>query len=157
MERYFEWLRLRGDFPALTTTNFSPTSPLDERYNCIGWAAGTKSKWWWPIRGRYWPPGVPREENKAAFVAAFGTLGYEECPDGIHEPQWEKIAIFFLNGIPTHGARQLVDGSWTSKLGRDIDVGHDLRALEGPKYGQVTFFMRRPRPMPVAPAATPAT
>jgi hypothetical protein len=43
-------------------------------------------------------------------------------------------------------ARQQVDGSWTSKLGKQIDISHTLRGIEGSVYGQVIDFMKRPRP-----------
>ena len=56
----------------------------------------------------------------------------------------KKIAIYQSGGLPTHAARQLPDGQWTSKLGRNIDISHTLPGLEGPEYGQVAVFMRRP-------------
>jgi hypothetical protein len=61
------------------------------------------------------------------------------------EPGLEKIAIFAKGGRPTHAARQLGSGRWTSKLGRAEDIEHDLRALEGEAYGAVAFFLQRPR------------
>lgn len=45
---------------------------------------------------------------------------------------------------PTHVARQLDDGKWTSKLGSNEDIiHHTLDGLEGEKYGQVTTIMTR--------------
>ena len=87
---------------------------------------------------------VPRMETLAAFQAAFTLLGYENCADGQSEVGFEKVAFYLRNGKPTHAARQLPDGMWTSKLGPDIDINHTLRGLEGPAYGQVVGFMRRP-------------
>jgi len=49
----------------------------------------------------------------------------------------EKIALYALQGVPSHAARLLANGLWTSKLGADIDLSHDLSELEGPRYGQV--------------------
>ena len=50
-------------------------------------------------------------------------------------------------------ARQLESGRWTSKLGSDCDIEHELEALEGfddspdaYRYGRVVGFMSRPRP-----------
>jgi len=56
---------------------------------------------------------------------------------------FEKVAIYALDGEPTHAARQLSDGTWTSKLGKDIDITHTLRALEGSTYGQVAAYLKR--------------
>jgi len=58
-------------------------------------------------------------------MAAYATLGYEPCLDGTLEPGFEKIVIYVLSGTPTHAARQLNSGLWTSKLGQQVDVEHD--------------------------------
>ena len=43
-------------------------------------------------------------------------------------------------------ARQLADGYWTSKLGHDEDIEHDMpEDLAGGIYGAVVLFMSRPR------------
>jgi hypothetical protein len=49
-------------------------------------------------------------------------------------------------GIPTHAARQLTSGAWTSKLGNAADIEHELRALEGEIYGVVALILKRPMP-----------
>jgi hypothetical protein len=124
-------------------------SDFDTRYNCIAWAASDTSRWWWPddpiIGYGYWPPTVPRELTIPAFVAAFQTLGYTACPDDSVENGFEKIAIYAdRNSEPTHAARQLVNGFWTSKFGAYEDARHvDLSCLEGPGYGKVFVFMKR--------------
>jgi hypothetical protein len=134
-------------FPNLAAEGFATTSPASRRYNCIAWAAGHDDVWWWPDRQLvcFWPDSAPRLETLDAFVATFATVGYESCPDGNMEVGFEKIAIYQLGGLPTHAARQLPDGTWTSKLGRNIDITHPLRGLEGSEYGQVAVYMRRPR------------
>jgi hypothetical protein len=79
-----------------------------------------------------------------AFVEAFATLGY--APSGAEsvEPGLEKVAIFAdERGRPTHVARQLASGRWTSKLGRLEDIEHDLRDLESEAYGDVVQVMQR--------------
>ena len=45
---------------------------------------------------------------------------------------------------PTHAAKQLPNGRWTSKLGRSQDVEHTLEGLEGSAYGRARLVMRRP-------------
>jgi hypothetical protein len=56
----------------------------------------------------------------------------------------EKIAIYVRSDIPSHVARQLPNGKWTSKLGLREDIEHDLEALEGPEYGSVVLILSRP-------------
>jgi hypothetical protein len=42
------------------------------------------------------------------------------------------------DGEPTHAARQLPNGKWTSKLGRWQDIEYELDGLVGKMYGTVT-------------------
>jgi hypothetical protein len=139
--------RLEAAFPGLRTTPFQITSPADPGYNCIAWAAGDTSGWWWPLpsdRRTFWPAGAPREVSISAFVAALLTLGYTVCSDESVETGFEKTALFAVaDGAPTHAARQLPTGRWTSKLGQSEDIEHDLRALEGQVYGAVTVILKR--------------
>jgi len=84
------------------------------------------------------------------ITEAFQTLGYEPCGDADLEPDVEKVAVYADdNGSPTHAARQLVTGAWTSKLGREEDLEHQkLAGVEGEEYGHVVQVMRRPRQIP---------
>ena len=67
-----------------------------------------------------------------SVVELFLAAGYELCGDGSLEDRYEKIAIYAKDGEPTHAARQLGDGRWTSKLGKYEDIEHDsLDALYG--------------------------
>jgi hypothetical protein len=134
-------------FPNLRAGRFLLTSPATAKYNCIAWAAGETSKWWWPTPGvYYWPAGIPSEETLDAFVAAFATLGFSPSNDGALESGFEKVALYALAGRPTHMARQLASGKWTSKLGRDIDIEHETPIeVESPLYGTVARFLRRAR------------
>jgi hypothetical protein len=137
-------------FPRLRGSAYRVTSPRDRRYNCIAWAAGDTQRCWWPGAppdddGYCWPPGVSEEETVAAFLAAFATLGYVPAMGEELEPGWEKVALFAdALGVPTHAARQLADGHWTSKLGRLEDIEHNLRDLEGEDYGRVVQVLKRP-------------
>jgi hypothetical protein len=134
-------------FPGLCGKDYQVTSPRDHVYNCVAWAAGDTTRWWWPgdpLR-TYWPEGVPRAETLEAFCAAFVTLGYRTCESAEHEPRFEKLALFATaEGYPTHAARQLPDGRWTSKLGRMEDITHALHDLAGTVYGSVVQIMKRP-------------
>lgn len=140
---------IRQLFPQLRDDTFEITSPRDVHYNCVAWAVGDTKRWWWPGEPpfSFWPPGVVREESIVSFVEAFATLGYEVARSGVHEPDHEKVALFVSSdGIPTHMARQLSDGSWTSKLGRLEDIMHgDASGVAGSDYGQIAVFLRRPK------------
>lgn len=141
--------RLEAAFPGLRTTPFQITSPADPSYNCVAWAAaGSTSDWWWPLeadRRIFWPAGVRREVSTDGFVAALFTLGYTVCLDEAVETGFEKVALFAdSRGVPTHAARQLATGRWTSKLGQSEDIEHTLRALEGLIYGTVAAILKRP-------------
>lgn len=139
-----------NDFPLLDAEGWTETSPVDPGYNCIAWAADDDRRLWWPGAPPigYWPPGIADEPTVAAFEALFGQLGYAPCETGELEEGFEKIAIYSKEGEVTHAARQLASGSWTSKLGRNIDIEHTLRGLQGPTYGEVVRFLKRRRPTP---------
>ena len=80
-----------------------------------------------------------------AFQAAFVSLGYSTTDADVPETGYDKVAIFAdVAGRPTHAARQLPTGRWTSKLGQAEDIEHDLRALEGDVYGAAVLIMKRP-------------
>ena len=81
----------------------------------------------------------------AAYVAAFGTLGYDGCADGSLEEGFEKVAIYESpSGYVVHMTRQLPTGRWTSKIGQLEDIEHaSPTELEGREYGKVVQYMRR--------------
>ncbi len=137
---------LESLFPGLRGSPYAITSPSDDVYNCIAWAANDNGHWWWPDPSpqAYWPAGVQREESLAAFQEAFLSLGYLVCADEALEAGFEKVALFAdADGFPTHATRQLTTGRWTSKLGELEDIEHALHDLEGVEYGSVVLVMRR--------------
>ena len=137
-------------FPGLQTTPFRVTSPADRKYNCIAWAANDVGDWWWPqgmALNAVWPGSAAREETLSAFTTAFSTIGYVVGGAESLEPGFEKVALFAdAAGVPTHAARQLPSGAWTSKLGNAVDIEHELHALEGEVYGTVVLILQRPLP-----------
>jgi hypothetical protein len=141
-----EWLERL--FPRLIGTPYRITSPATDVYNCLAWAARVTNGWWWPVGDPgtvHWPPGVARQETLEALRDAFATLGYAPCDTEEPEAGFEKVALFAdAQGLPTHAARQLFAGCWTSKLGRGEDIEHDPRALEGEAYGTVALVVKRP-------------
>jgi hypothetical protein len=132
-------------FPNLAAEDHSVTSPSDSNYNCIAWAADQTDRWWWPdpFELYFWPADVPRVETLDTFVEAFRKQGYERCANADLETGFEKIAIY-AKGKPTHAARQLPDGQWTSKLGQSCDIRHQsLHGVEGELYGSAVVFLKR--------------
>lgn len=147
-------------FPKLCAAGYDKTSertgipPTPGAYNCIAWAASVSDKWWWPTRDDYWPWWSKRKAERKYFIKAFRGLGYIVCDDSSLEPGFEKVALYEMNEfIPEHMARQLPDGSWTSKCGAEEDITHfTLDALEsfGPwnpqkiaEYGKDVVYMKR--------------
>ena len=139
-----QWLE--NDYPNLKSTDYQVTSPDTIDYNCVAWAMGETDTWWWPIPEdeSYWLTNVPSQETLEAFIQVFTVVGYQVCFTATYETNFQKIAIYVLNEKPTHVARQLDDGKWTSKLGSNEDIiHHELEGLEGEKYGKVTTIMKR--------------
>jgi hypothetical protein len=138
---------LENTFPGLLKGEYRITSPRSKRYNCIAWAACDDSKWWWPgqnVELEYWPPSVARLETVDGFQQAFAALGFVVCQATEMELGYEKIALFADDqAAPTHAARQLPNGRWTSKLGLREDIEHVLHDLEGTVYGAVVLVMKR--------------
>ena len=142
------------ELPHLTDHNCEITSPATRRYNCIAWAAKDVVRWWWPdpMNIGYWPPNAPRDVTIAAFLRAYGTLGFALCFDGVLEEGIEKIALYGKGPagaeVPTHASLQLEDGQWTSKIGPFEDIKHATPQLvDGPAYGTAICYLARPRPV----------
>lgn len=138
-------------FPELNGGNYRVTSQKDETYNCVAWAVGDTSHFWDDVRikgrrvkGYYWPPGLSAE-TVDGWKQVFILHGYAECDSRSFETELEKVAIFELANEPSHVARQLDGGKWTSKLGKGCDIEHSaLDVLEGEEYGKVKVVMSRP-------------
>jgi hypothetical protein len=138
---------LMATFPGLGAGGLIEiTSPKTPKYNCIAWAAGDMSKWWEAdTRGiYYWPKGFARDKSVATLAKVFESMGYNPCDSPEHENGFEKVAIFTKPaGTFAHIARQLADGSWTSKMGEHCDISHTLLSLESMPYGKPTVFLKR--------------
>jgi hypothetical protein len=150
-----EWLERL--FPGLRGTVYRITSPPTDKYNCIAWAVGVTDAWWWPVshQGKriHWPTGAASVETLDAFRDVLDLLGFVPCDGEQFEAGFEKVALFAdAQQTPTHAARQLPAGYWTSKLGQGDDIEHDLHALEGDIYGKVVLVLKRP-----LPGSTPAS
>ena len=132
-------------FPRLADDSYRITSEETSDYNCFAWVANDTDRWWDP--GHYWPEDVPKTLTLDSFARLFGSLGYRRCESEQLEAGFEKGTIYVdQQGIPSHAARQLGNGTWTSKLGDWEDIVHTTTAgLEGDSYGAVAVILRRPR------------
>ena len=146
------------DFPQLTTANHRPTSPATDEYNCVGLAIKDVDNWWWPksypdarmgARPVQWmlpyDADETRRESIVEMLKALATRGFSPCENGEIEAHLEKIAIFGVGERVTHIATlpRNRHGRWKSKMGDNVDIEHELRAVEGPPYGIFLMFLSR--------------
>ena len=104
---------MRSSFTPFPNSKIDPfliTSPQTSSYNCIAWAFGDNSKWYWPDSSNiyFWPSDIPRQETINSFIKLFESIGYIQTDNDNLDIEFEKIAIYgdsFSN--PTHAARQL--------------------------------------------------
>jgi len=139
--------RLYEQFPALTPDNHRITSPDDDKYNCVAWVNRDLDGWWEP--GFCWPNDleVSGAGDLDAYVELFRRWGYEPCDDSAYEPGYLKLGVYAEGGDFLHVAKQLRDGTWSSKAGVLNDFKHsDLGVLEGSwalQFASVVIVMRR--------------
>ena len=132
-------------FPDLDRTRLKITSPKSDRYNCVAYAVGDTETVWEPdsLKYCYWPRNAPRTYTLMSYQSAFESVGFSLTSDAGYIEGFEKIAIFHKKGSPTHAAKQIADGLWSSKLGRSYDIQHDLPGMQGDEYGEIALFMQR--------------
>ena len=136
-----------ANFPYLTKDLYEVIEDGLEDYNCIAFAVGDKTGWWWPDPDAvyYWP--IPKRESTVeCFVEAFESLEYKKCGDALDKRGFEKVALYYdpLGCVatmddpevppnsPTHAAKQAPDGIWHSKLGGWELIAHKtLECLNG--------------------------
>ena len=136
---------LEHEYPGLRKdSEWAITSNQTTRYNCFAWAAHDELNNWEP-EGDYWPEGCLRELTIPAFIEAYGSLGFSSVTTRRSPKRVERIAIFTVNGVPQHAARQLSSGLWTSKLGHGFDISHKLKSICCDDYGEVAVILERDR------------
>jgi hypothetical protein len=131
--------------PGLHASVHRKTSDPAADENCIAHTLGARGEWWEPIIGRFWPLGPPFYNHRVeSLVHLYERNGFDVCDSADLESGFDKVAIYGNDGEYTHAARQLPDGTWTSKLGPEDDINHaTLDALAGGEYGHVIKIMRR--------------
>lgn len=135
-------------FPSLLS--YDKTSEATSVYNCIAWAFGDNTRWWWPdpspLSITYWPDGFLCDGTVASFDNLLAAVGAEIVASPTFEVGFEKIALFAKGGKPTHACRLIAEGRWTSKMGREIDIAHALKDIEGGAYGDVLRIYKIKQP-----------
>lgn len=143
-------------WPHILDSDFEITSPQSGQYNCFAWALSEQScNLGTVFPDGLWPSDIPRYPSKENFIQLFQKNDFNLCAnDDSLEEGFEKL-VFYVDehDFPTHVARQLQNGKWTSKLGPAEDIQHDsIKIFEGwyktePYYGKIGFVMKRLRPI----------
>jgi hypothetical protein len=147
----------KKDFPNLGRYEVLATStPKGKKkviYNCIAHTVRIYDKWVWP------------GANVSDFDKLYGSIGYKRIQklDYRFNTKLDKIVLYAKRGKNgniecTHGARQLADGTWTSKLGQGPLIRHATPAsVSGPSYGKpIAVYVKARKTPPILPS-TPAT
>jgi type VI secretion system secreted protein VgrG len=135
--REIDGMRSEG-FPNLGK-NYEVLKPGTSTYNCIAWSLGITDEWIWPGTS---VQTFDKLNAKHGFKP-LSKLDYKAVP-GV-----EKIVLYgkTVNGrlVATHQARQMPDGTWTSKLGKMAVIRHATPdSLDGPDYGKpVAVYARK--------------
>jgi hypothetical protein len=125
------------DFPLLKG-RFSIEGPATPQYNCIAWSLGITAKWIWP--------GAAIEDfdglNRKHRYRRLARMNFDVRPGQEKIVLYGKIDKGVL--VATHQARQMPDGTWTSKLGKMPLIRHQSpHDLNGTIYGRpVAVYMR---------------
>lgn len=136
----------RNSFPRLGD-DFEVLAPSSSAYNCIAWALGRWDRWVWPG-----PPGQPVSVED--FDALFAPHGYRRIGSLNYDPVagHDKLVLYCRRNElgepePTHCARQLGDGSWSSKVGKLPLIRHlHPDDIDGGSYGEACAVYVREKP-----------
>ncbi len=128
-----------NDFPRLGKS-YEVLSAGTSSYNCIAWSLGITNDWVWP------------GNTMQAFDKLNTKHGFHKMSklDYQMQPGVEKVVLYgkTVNGrtVVTHQARQMTDGTWTSKLGKMAVIRHaNPDSLDGPDYGHPVAVYSRKR------------
>ena len=131
-------------FPKLESEGFEIVGEPTLEYNCIAYAAGDTTEWWWPDGTNYWPPWATLDDRTDSLKEAFAGIGYELCDDSHVEEGYRKVALYEVGGKFQHAAVQTPNGAWHSKMGEGPVIEHrSPESLSGAMYGEPTVYMRR--------------
>jgi hypothetical protein len=129
--------------PHLSASNYCVTSLETECYNCVAWAFELGDGNWWPGHPEDHKWEEDGEDSIEYFISYLSKQGFEPTESEDFEDGFKKIAMYTRSGNPTHFARQLPGGRWTSKCGTWEDIEHDLIDLTDLRYGKVQMIFKR--------------
>jgi hypothetical protein len=141
---YLETASERTSFPRLGAA-YEVLGKATPAYNCVAWALGRDDRW-------IWPAAQGHAAGFDDFDALFRTHGYRRLSALNYDRAagYDKLVLYAKrNGSgalePTHSARQLADGSWSSKLGKLPLIRHlHPDDIDGGTYGQAhAVYVRR--------------
>ena len=131
-------------FPGLASEDLEIVEEPSAWYNCIAYAAGYASNWWWPDGINYWPPWATETDRIESLIEVFAGLGYEQCDDSHFEEGYQKVALYEVQGEAKHAAVQMPNGRWRSKMGQGPVIEHrSPESLSDGIYGNATVYMRK--------------
>ena len=145
--RYFMYLEMIG------FNNCEIVGRPTHRYNCIAWAFGDNTRWWWPAYEAFWPEECLVEDENSysgidevkSFEKLFEYIGAEETTNDKPEKGYVKLAVYKGARNYKHMARLLPDGQWTSKMGDCAKVVNRYpEDLAGGVYGNVSKIIKIP-------------
>ena len=133
-----------AEFPQLSSEDVEIVEQPSRQYNCIAYAVGDTTEWWWPDGINYWPQWATLDNRMESLKEIFTGLGYEQCDDGIPEDGYQKVALYEIQGRFQHASIQMASGAWRSKMGKGPVIEHlNPESLSGGMYGSPTTYMRR--------------
>jgi hypothetical protein len=142
---------LAGIFPRSESAPYEVTSPEDIKYNC---SRGLLARRRFAANGglRLHPsiigPWSPvRKQLRVSSRHSANLATWFATPANSNQVMRGWQSTLTKLGTPTHMARQLTSGRWTSKLGELEDIEHlTLEQLSGSDYGQAVQFLKRKLP-----------
>ena len=70
------------------------------QFNCVSYSLDIFDNWIWT--NEFWPyPTVQRNPNIESYIKLYEYYGFKLCYDQNIETNYNKVAFYALNGIPT--------------------------------------------------------
>ena len=125
-------------FPNLIAGEWKKTGNATGDYNCHAWGLLCSSDLGWIQPDR----NTLQIFTITGFDELYGQQGFtiheNSQPNCKPEYRQRKVALYCLNGVPRHSAKEIADDDWwESKLGSGIRIIHKLGHLEGDEYGTI--------------------
>lgn len=86
------------NIPKPSREGFEIVEQPSDQYNCIAYATGDLSKWWYHNEVHYWPNHAARSNTIESLVKMFTGLDFEQCSDGSVEDGYHKTRYMSAAG-----------------------------------------------------------